>query len=175
MHALADIALKTQFAAGCRNIQQLALDRRLEFVTCHLHIDQVGQPQGRTERIAALVVHHFAGQSAAVAAVVAAVINGQCRGAFPGNAHTIMETFNLERHTRFKKTLTVTGDHFVQSHAAALAIDIHHIALEALGAVLESNDQRVMALLQHPQVGGNFQRRGEHLWRLRSILGVEHV
>ena len=175
MHALADIPLKTQFAAGCRNVQQLALDRRLELVTRHLHIDQIGQPQGRTERIAALVVHHFVGHRAAITAVLMTVINGQRRGALPGDTHAIMEALNLERHPRFKKALTVTGDHFVQGHGVALAINIHHIALEALGAVLESNDQRVMALLQHPQVGGNFQRRGEHLWRLRSILGVEHV
>ena len=58
-----------------------------------------------------------------------------------------MEAFDPKRYARFKKTLTLSWNHFVQSEAVVLTVYIHHIALETLGAILECDDQRVMTLL----------------------------
>ena len=163
LHAFADVTFKAQLAASGRYVQQLALERCLELFAGHLHIDQIDQFERRTKGVAPLVVQHFARQGRAVATVALGVVDGQTGAAFPGNSYALMEAFNPKRYALLKKTFAVAGDHFVQGHAIACAIHFDHIALKALAAVLEGNDQRVMALLQQAQAGGHFQRCGEHL------------
>ena len=88
-----------------------------------------------------------------------------------------METFDTEGFAILKIAFTVAGNHFVQYQRLAVPVDVHQVALEALATFVESDDQRVMAFLQHPQRAGDFQRRGEHLGWLRCIFrikGVEH-
>ena len=123
------------------------------------------------------MVNHFAGQAAAIDAVAAFFADGQGAVAFPGNPHALMETFDAKGFAVFEVALAVTGDHFVQRQRVAVAVDVHQVALEALAAFMESDDQRIMAVLQHPQGAGDFQRRGEDLGWLRGIFrikGVEH-
>ncbi len=92
------------------------------------------------------MVYHFARQGAVITAVAIFFFDGQLSVAFPGNAYTIMKTFNTKRLASFKKTLPIAGDHFVKGEQIALAVDFNQITLEALTAFMEGDDQRVMAL-----------------------------
>ena len=57
-----------------------------------------------------------------------------------------MKPFNTKRLASFKKALSIAGDHFVKGEHIALAVYFNQIALEALTAFMEGDDQRVMAL-----------------------------
>ena len=81
-----------------------------------------------------------------ITAVTVFVVNGQLSGAFPGNAYAIMKTFNAKRLASFKKTLTVTRDHFIKGEGGGIAIYVNQITLKALTAFVEGDDQGVMAL-----------------------------
>ncbi|MCY1429172.1 hypothetical protein D9M71_450780 [compost metagenome] len=174
MQAVGDITFETQLAAGRGDIQQFAVDWRLEFFAAQFNADQLRQFQCGTEGIAALVVGHCGRQCAAVAAMAVNFADAQRGIALPGDTHTIMKALDPERLAVLQVALTVARDHFIKRQAIAFAVDLDHIALEALAAFVEGDDQRVMALLQRPQVGGDFQRSGEHLWWLRSFCFIEH-
>ena len=90
--------------------------------------------------------------------------------AFPGNAHAVMKAFNLKRLAGQQEAFAVAGNHFVKGDHVAVAVDFDQVALEALAAFVEGDDQRVVAFLQRPQVAGDFQGRGEHLGWLRGIF-----
>ena len=81
-----------------------------------------------------------------------------------------MEAFDPEGFARHQVALAITGDHFVQGDHVAFTVQVHQIALEALAALVERDDQRVMAFEQLAQIAGDFQGRGEHLGGLRSII-----
>ncbi|MNP12858.1 hypothetical protein D3C76_1051110 [compost metagenome] len=134
----------------------------------------MGKLQRRAKRIAALMVGDLGRQGAAVAAMAVGFDDAQRGVALPGNAHAIMKAFNAKRFAILQVAFAVARDHFIKGQAVAFAVDFDHIALEALAAFVEGDDQRVMALLQRPQVGGDFQRSGEHLWWLRSFCFIEH-
>lgn len=118
------------------------------------------------------MINHLIGQCATVAAAIAGVVDGQRAIAFPGDAYAVVETFDLERFTGQQKTFAIARNHFVQGDHVAVTVDVHQITLEALAALMERDDQRVMAVLQLTQIAGDFQGRSEHLGWLRSIFRV---
>ncbi|MNV98465.1 hypothetical protein D3C71_1937210 [compost metagenome] len=85
-----------------------------------------------------------------------------------------METFDTEVLAVLDEFLAVTGDHLIQCEGVAFAVHVYHIALEALAAVVEGDDQGVVAFLQLPQVGRNLQGGAQHLGWLRGIGFIEH-
>ncbi|MNF69645.1 hypothetical protein D3C84_515330 [compost metagenome] len=170
LQAASDVAVEAQFAAGSGNVQQLAADGGLELFAVEVDVDQLCQLQRGAEGIAALVVHHFIGQGAAIAAAATGFVDVQLAVAFPGNAYAFVEAFDPERLARQQVALAITGNHFVQGNHVAVTVQVHQIALEALAALVERDDQRVMAFEQLAQVAGDFQGRGEHLGWLRSII-----
>ncbi|MNV01735.1 hypothetical protein D3C71_919530 [compost metagenome] len=83
-----------------------------------------------------------------------------------------METFDPERFAGQQVAFAVTGNHFVEGDRVAVTVYVHQIALEALAAFVERDDQRVMAFLQLAKVAGDFQGRAEHLGWLRRIIRI---
>ncbi|MNE78065.1 hypothetical protein D3C80_1744330 [compost metagenome] len=118
------------------------------------------------------MVHHLIGQRATVTATTRGFVDGQRAVAFPGNTYAFVKAFDAERFACQQEALAIAGDHFVQREHVVLAIHFDQIALETLAAFMERNDQGIVALLQHSQMTGDFQRGREHLWWLRSIFRV---
>ncbi|MNF83711.1 hypothetical protein D3C84_660400 [compost metagenome] len=172
LQAAGDVTFEAQFATRGGNVQQLAADGRLEFFTVQIDVNQLCQFQRRAEGIAALVINHFIGQAAAVATRTTGFIDGQRAVAFPRNAYTVVEAFDLVRFAGQQVPLAITGDHFVQGHHVAFAVEVHQVALETLASFVERDNQRVMTFLQLAQVAGDFQGCAEHLGWLRSIFRV---
>ncbi len=170
------IAFKTQLAAGGRDIQQLATQGAvtLQVGAIEDDVDQLRQLQRGAEGVAALVVGHLLRHGAAVAAVAVDFADLQRVVAFPGDAHAVVEALNAEVLAVFDEFFTVARDHLVQRQGVAFTVHVHHVALEALAAVMEGDDQGVVAFLQLPQVGRNLQGGVQHLWRLRGFGFIEH-
>lgn len=116
------------------------------------------------------MVDHFGRQLAGIEAIAFGFFDVQRAGAFPGNAHTFVEAFDPEGLARQQEALTIARDHFIQGDGRGFAVDLDQVALETLAALMEGDDQRVVAFLQLAQVAGDFQGRGQHLWWLRSII-----
>ncbi|MCY1402871.1 hypothetical protein D9M71_180320 [compost metagenome] len=124
-----------------------------------------------------MVVDHGVGKVATVAAPAPGVIDKQIPVRLPGDPHTIVETLDTERFTFFQKTFTIARDHFVQGNGLRITIQVNQIGLKALAAFMKSDDQRIAALVQHPQVRGDLHGCAEHFWRLRCFfreLGIRH-
>ena len=63
----------------------------------------------------------------------------------------------------------------IQRHQTALAVDLNDEGLKALGAFMESDDQRVAVFFQLAQRSKNFQRSFEDFRWLRAITRGEGV
>ncbi|MNF90226.1 hypothetical protein D3C84_727830 [compost metagenome] len=146
LQAAGDVALEAQLAAGGGNVQQLAADRCLELFTVQINVDQLRQFQGSTECIAPLVIDDLIGQGATVATAAVGFVDGQQAIAFPCDAHAFMKSFDLERFAGQQEAFAISGNHFVQGNHVAFTIQVHQITLEALAALVERDDQRVMAV-----------------------------
>ncbi|MCY1427238.1 hypothetical protein D9M71_430750 [compost metagenome] len=57
-----------------------------------------------------------------------------------------MKAFNAKRFGILQVAFAVARDHFIKGQAVAFAVDFNDIALKALAAFVEGDDQRVMAL-----------------------------
>ena len=86
-----------------------------------------------------------------------------------------MKAFYLERLARLQVLLAFTGDHFIENDAQVVPVHFHQKTLTAQGAFVEGDDQGVMGFLEHAQVARDFQRRGQHFGRLRSVFHVRCV
>src|SRR5213079_1777438 len=111
---------------------------------------------------------HFFRQGPTIAMWV--LNDGHLRFDFPGDAYTVMETFDPECFTVGQEAFTVTRDHLIECDLVAVTVDIDDIALETLAAFMKGDDQGIMAFHQQPQVGGDFQRRSKYLRGLRNIF-----
>ncbi|MNN31818.1 hypothetical protein D3C81_1455200 [compost metagenome] len=121
------------------------------------------------------MVGHLVGQGAPVAAVALELADrGRLQG-FPGDAHAVAKALDAEGFAVLQEALAVVRDDFVQGDQAAVAIHFHQVALEALVAVMEGDDQRIVVLLQQTKIGQDLDRCLEHLGRLRAVLFVEWV
>ena len=172
LQALCDIALKAQLAARCRNVEQLAVERTLalEFAAVEFHIDQLRQLERGADRIAALVIHDGFGNTAVVATSAVEVANRQRLTRLPGNSHARKKALKAETLTFFQITFAIARDHFVQGNRLGIAVYADQEGLKALAALMKGDDQRIAALVQHPQVRGDLHRRAEHFRRLRSFF-----
>ncbi|MNI71763.1 hypothetical protein D3C73_1276550 [compost metagenome] len=94
--------------------------------------------------------------------------------ALPRNAYAVVETFDAERLAVLDEFFAIARDHLVQRQGIAVTVHMNHVALEPLAALMEGDDQWVVAFLQLAQVGRDLQRSVQHLWWLRRIGLIEH-
>lgn len=175
LQAAAQVAFEAQFAASGGDIQHHALDRCRQAVAVQFDGHQLGLPEGRAEGVAALVIGHFSGQEAPVAAISLELADRGRLPGFPGDAHALVETFHTEGLAVLQETFAVVRDHFVQGDQAAITVHFYQIALESLVAVVEGDDQGIVVLLQQTKIGQDFDRCLEHFGGLWAVIFVEWI
>ncbi|MET3717621.1 hypothetical protein ABMD26_003869 [Pseudomonas sp. PvP001] len=155
--------------------QQLADQGVLESAAGDLDVHQLRKLECGAKGVASLVIDHLTRQRADIAAATFLLGDGPVAMALPRHAHTVMKAFDLERLAGLQVFFAFARDHFVEHDAQVVSVHFHQEALAAQGAVLEGDDQGVMAFLKQAQVGGDFQRCSQYLGRLRSVFQVRCV
>ena len=68
--------------------------------------------------------------------------------AIPGDAYAVMLRFDAEGFAILQVAFAIAGHHLVENQQVTFSIDLDHVALEALVALMKRKGKWVMVLLQ---------------------------